>query len=112
MFELKSKFHHLALKNPKKQNMVRELSCCINEKYNGFYVISIECSKKLRTKFKPINIIYKPIKSTEKEVLCFSTNDILKSYRNFCGPTGHKVSHGFVFECDYCRDIVIFCKSR
>ena len=103
MFELKSKFHHLALKNPKRQNMVRELSCCINEKYNGFYVISTECSKKLRTKFKPTNTIYKPIKSTEKKVLCFSTNDISKSYRNFCGATGLKVSHGFAFECYYCR---------
>ena len=56
MFELKSKSHRVALKNPKNQNMVRELSCCINEKYNGFYVISIECSKKLRTKLKPINM--------------------------------------------------------
>ena len=76
VFELKSKFRHLALKNPKKQNIVRHLSSCINEKYNGLHVISIEYSKKLRTKFKPINIIYKPIKSPEKEVLCFSKNDI------------------------------------
>ena len=101
VFELKSKFRHLALKNPKKQNIVRQLSSCINEKYNGLHVISIEYSKKLRTKFKPINIIYKPIKSPEKEVLCFSTNDIPKSYRNSCGGTSDKVSHGFAFEC-YC----------
>ena len=82
VFELKSKFRHLALKNPRKQNIVRQLSSCINKKYNGFHLISTECSKKLRTKFKPINIIYKPIKFPEKEVLCFSTNDISKSYRN------------------------------
>ena len=31
VFELK-KIHHLALKNPKKQNIVRQLSSCINEK--------------------------------------------------------------------------------
>ena len=102
VFELKSKFRHLALKNPKKQNIVRQLSSCINEKYNGFHVISIEYSKKLRTKFKPINIIYKPIKSPVKEVLCFSANDISKSHRNFCGATSDKVSHGFALECYYC----------
>ena len=46
--------------------------------------------------------MYKPIKSPEKEVLCFSTNDISKSYRNSCGATSDKVSHGFAFECYYC----------
>ena len=50
LFELKNKFCHLGLTNQKKQNIVRQLSSCINEKYNGFYVISIEYSKKLRKK--------------------------------------------------------------
>ena len=50
VFELKNKFRHLALKNPKKQNIVRQLSSCINEKYNGFHLISIEYNKKIRTK--------------------------------------------------------------
>ena len=51
VFELKNKFRHLALKNPKKkQNIVRQLSSCINEKYIGFHIISIEYSKKMRKK--------------------------------------------------------------
>ena len=58
--------------------------------------------KNWELKFKPINIIYKPIKSPEKEVLCFSTNDISKLYRNPGVATSDKVSHGFVFECYYC----------
>ena len=66
VLELKNKFHHLALKNPKKQNIVRHLFSCINEKYNDFHVIFIEYSKKLRKKFKPVDIIYKPLKSLEK----------------------------------------------
>ena len=32
VFELKNKFRHLALKNPKQQNIVRQLPSCINEK--------------------------------------------------------------------------------
>ena len=102
VFELKNKFHYLALKNPQKQNIVRQLFSCINEKYNGFELISVEYSKKLRTKSKPTNIIYKPIISPEKEVLCYSTNDISKLYRNSCGVTSDKVSHGFACECYYC----------
>ena len=58
VFELKDKFRHLTLKNPNKQSIVRQLSSCINEKYNGFHVISIKYNKKLRKKIiKPIDII-------------------------------------------------------
>ena len=86
VFELKNKFCHLALKNPKTQNIFRELPSCINQKYNGFHVISIEYSKKLRKKiFKPIDITYKPVKSTEKKNQCYYSQDISKSYRNSCG---------------------------
>ena len=52
VFELKNQFCHLVLKNPKKENIVRQLSSCINKKYNNFHVISIEYSKKLRKQFK------------------------------------------------------------
>ena len=79
VFELKGKFHHLTLKIPKKQNIVRQLSSCINEKYNGFYLISIEYNKKLRKKIKPIDIIYKPVKSLEKKIQCYYSQDIFKS---------------------------------
>ena len=66
------------LKILKKQNIVRQLSSCINKKYNGFHVILIEYSKKLRKKFKPIDIIYKPVKSPEKKFSVFT----LKIYQN------------------------------
>ena len=65
IFELRKKFRYLSLKNPKKQTIVRQLSSCINEKYNGFHMISIEYSKKLRKKFELIDIIYKPVKSVD-----------------------------------------------
>ena len=81
--------------------IVRQLSNCINKKYNGFHVISIEYSKKLRKRFKPIDIIYKPVKSPEKQIQCYYPQDISKSYRNSCG-NGEKLSHRFAFECYYC----------
>ena len=85
VFELKNNFRHLALKNLKKQNSVRELSSSINEKCNGFHVISIEYSKKLSKKIKPIDIIDKRVKSPEKKIQSDFSQDISKSYRNSCG---------------------------
>ena len=82
VFELKNKFRHLSMKEPKKQNIVRQLSSCLMEKYNGFQVISIEYARKQRKKVKPINIIYKPIKHIEIETLCYFSDDISKAYTN------------------------------
>ena len=46
IFELKDKYRQLSMKEPKKQNIVRQLSSCLIEKYNGFQVISIELDRK------------------------------------------------------------------
>ena len=50
IFELKEKFHHLIIKNFKKLNIVRQLSTCITEQYNGFPVTATEYSKKNQKK--------------------------------------------------------------
>ena len=42
VFELKNKFRQLFMKEPKKQNIIRKISSCINEKYNGCQSASIE----------------------------------------------------------------------
>ena len=63
-------------------------------KNNGFHVISTEYSKKLRKKLKPIDKIYKPVKSPHKQIQCYYFQDISKSYRNSCGDS-EKLLHGF-----------------
>ena len=68
VFELKGIFCHLIKKHPKNQNIVRQLSSCITEKYNGFPVTATEHSKK-SGKTKPVDIIYKPINSPEKKIV-------------------------------------------
>ena len=50
------------MKEPKKQNLVRQISSFIIEKYNGFQAISIEYARKQRKNFTPIDIICKPTK--------------------------------------------------
>ena len=46
VFELKNKFRHLAVKDRRQQKIVRQLSSCLMEKYNGFTIASIEYQKK------------------------------------------------------------------
>ena len=46
IFELKDKYRQLLIKEPGKQNVVRQLSSCLIEKYNGFQVISIDFDRK------------------------------------------------------------------
>ena len=57
--------------------------------------------KNQEKKIKPIDINYKPVKSPEKKVPYYYSQDILKSHRNSCGDS-KKLSQGFAFECYYC----------
>ena len=45
VFELKNKFRHLTIKDKTQQKIVRQLSSCLIEKYNGFTIVSIEYKK-------------------------------------------------------------------
>ena len=49
-FELKKKFCHLSVKSKDNQKIVRQLSSCLIEKFNGFTIISIEYQKKNKEK--------------------------------------------------------------
>ena len=98
---MKKQFRQLRLKNPKQQKIVRQLLSCVHEKFDGFNIICVEYSKKLRKKFKPIDITYKPVRKPERNILCYSSEDMSKAYSSSCSQ-GEKISHGFAFECHYC----------
>ena len=67
MFELKGKFCHLIIiKKKKKKEIVKQLSSCITEKYNGFPVTPTECSKKIKKKKKKKKKKPKKIKKKKK----------------------------------------------
>ena len=66
VFKLENKFRQMIIRELKKTNFIRQLSSCINEKYNGYQTISIEYARKERKKFKQIDITYKLTKNPEK----------------------------------------------
>ena len=80
VFELKKKYRHLFLKKPGEQKILKQLSSCINEKFNGFTIIRSEYEKKVRRDFLLIDIIYKPTKDIEIEPLCYYSTDISLAY--------------------------------
>ena len=63
VYELKDKFHHLIKQNSEKKTVLRELSNCIIKRFNGFDIVRVEFSKKLRQAFRLIDVIYKPVKN-------------------------------------------------
>ena len=46
VYELRKKFSYFSLRNPKKQTIVRQLSSCVNEKFNGLNIVSIDDERK------------------------------------------------------------------
>ena len=105
IYELKKKFRELRLKNSNGQKIIRQLLGCIQEKFDGFNIICVKYNKKLRNKFKPINVIYKAVKQPEKK-LCYTTTDISRAYRSsWSQGEKNKVPQGFAYECYYCKKI-------
>ena len=77
----KHKFN-LTLRNSNKNNIFRELSSCLNKKFNGFRIVAIEQEKKIRKKFRPINIIYKSVKKRNELIECYFSRHL---NFGFCG---------------------------
>ena len=102
-YELKKKYRHLFMKKPDQQKIVKQLSSCLIEKYNGFTVIRIEYEKEERKNFQPLYIIYKPTKDLETEPLCYFTNDISLAYSAYYLRASKMKRATKVQSCHYCN---------
>ena len=104
VFEFKQKFHGLIKQDPEKKNVLRELSGCVIEKFNGFTTVRLEFDRKLRQKMSPIDIIYKPVKKEDEIIECFFSSQMNLAYRATFNDSnkGLKLKHSTVFQCYYC----------
>ena len=104
IFELKEKFCYITKTSAQKKTIVREISSCVIEKFNGFNVVRIDFEQKLRRDFLPIDIIYKPIKKEDEIIDCFFTDKIHLAYRTTYNndQKTDKLRHGYAFRCHYC----------
>ena len=103
VFELKEKFHCLIKQDSERKNLIRDLSGCIIEKFNGFNIVRIEFDRKLRQKMSPIDIIYKPVKREDEIIECFFSSQINLAYRTTFSEN-QKIKHSTAFQCYFCSN--------
>ena len=103
VFELKEKFHCLIKQDSEKKNLIRDLSACIIEKFNGFNIVRIESDRKLRQKMPLVDINYKPIKKEDKIIECFFSSQINLAYKTSFSEN-QKLKHSTAFQCYFCSN--------
>lgn len=82
IYELKDKFHYLTNECSTKKSIIRKLSSCLVEKFNGFTIVHVENNRSVRKKFYPIDIIYKPVKKWPEETIkCYFPTEMHLVYK-------------------------------
>ena len=106
VYELKEKFRYVIKQAPEKNKVLRELSSCVIEKFNGFSVVRVEFGKKLRQSFHPIDIIYKPVKRCDEIIDCFFSE---KLNLTFCTSfsEGVKIKHSTACNAIFVQNILV-----
>ena len=99
VFELKKKFRTICKKDSEKQEMRKKISSCVMEKFKGFGIVSTAYCRKLRTKFKPIDIVYKPLTTV---IDCYFSTDLATAYRAEYIIINEETRHLRAFQCYYC----------
>ena len=100
VYELKEKFHALIQQCPDKKNVIRDISSCIREKFNGFNIVRVEFEKQIRQKMSPIAIIYKPVRKETENIDCYFSKKINYAFRTSFSEND-KIRHGTAFQCHY-----------
>ena len=103
VFELKDKFHFLIKRHSQKKFVIRDLSSCIIEKFNGFNIVRLELDKELRKEMSPIDILYKPVKKYTDNIEYFFSTELNLAYR-LSFSEGQKIRHETAFQCFYCSN--------
>ena len=103
VFEQKNKYRNLLIKQPEKQNQIKQLASCLNQKYNRFQVIKNLFNKRERREFVPVDIIYIPTKNAQILPDCYYTTNISNAYTALYSE-GLKTRRAFtIYECYYCN---------
>lgn len=68
-----------------KNEVTRNLSVCIDEKFNGYETIRNYLTRKERIDFQPIDIVYEPCFHETTPVICNFTPKIFTVYKSYVG---------------------------
>ena len=107
VYEIKDKFRYLFHEDHNKKNVLRTLSSCIKEKFNGFTFGDIWLQTKQKSDLIPVNILYMPVKKENDVIKCFFTNDLKNAYRALYLKGSREHSAKTLYECFYCNEFWI-----
>ena len=65
-----------------KNNVQRDLSACVVQKFNGYEILKIQLKGIEKWNHEPIDIIYEPV-NDEIHIQCFFTDDLHLAYRSY-----------------------------
>ena len=111
VYELKDKFRYITNTEKDKKNIIREISSCVKEKFNGFIIVRVDFDQEIQRNFTPIDIIYKPVKNQNEIINCYFTDKMHLAYRmtyNVATQTD-KLKHTNPFRCHFCTKF--FCRK-
>ena len=113
-FERRDLYRFLIKKKVQGKNEVtRNLSSSVLEKFNGYEMIRDSLSSMEKAEFIPINVVYEPIYDETVPVPCYFTNEIHLAYRSYVGKfdkENEQISHRTVRQCCYCHNF--FAKNE
>ena len=91
--ELKDKFRYFIRQDVNRKIILRELSACVIEKFNGFHIVRTDFDNKLRRPFRPVD--YAVVKKNDQLDNCFLREKLNLAFRVSCseGQKSAKFKH-------------------
>ena len=68
VYELRTKIRYLFKKGHEKNELLKEISSCVEQRFNGFHIICHELDKKQKRDIESIDIIYKSVKNIKENI--------------------------------------------
>ena len=104
-YELKDKSRYLFHEQKQKKEVIRKISACIKNKFNGFTMTLSNSREIEKTDFFPVDIIYKPVRSPGDVIECFFSTNIRFAYGGTHSDlrSVNNLGHSKPYECYYCN---------
>ena len=97
----------------RKNEVIRNLSSSVLEKFNGYEMIRNDLSYQEKAEVIPIDVVYEPIYNENVRVPCYFTSEIHLAYRSYVGyfdKEKEQIKNRTVRQCNYCQNF--FAKNK
>ena len=104
VYERRKKLHYLIRKPPTRKNTIlKDLSSCVIQRYNGYEVVKTEKKDCRKQAFEPIDIVYDPVEGPKHNIECFHMPKIHIAYRLKYSKRSKGIETLHAFQCYSCH---------